>query len=399
MILTTDTTPRGNADLFRERYASRAPLAASRWTNDVEQYFPFAGRRDADQLASTAPLGLHRMNKTNALDRMPFIENNPRGVYHTIVVDMDDRDPLRKVQSAMFDDHTIPEPNRVIVNRVSGHAHIAWDITAPVATSDAARLKPMEYLAAIERGFTRAVNGDPGYQFFMGRNPLHEGHETYYGRAAAYSMGELSAGLTKTLKAQPATAAEEIGLGRDSILFATMRRWAYSNRLKYTSRAEWETVCVQAATYYAGDFAVRMMTSRVDSVAKSVAGWTWRNMTEEGKRQWHIDKGRAGGLRTTETKAAAARVNGATQRVVTDAQAEELRQATAKQDAQKLGVAERTVRRYKAEPRAEYLNATRDRHEAVLAMAEAGLTNAEIAEQLNIARGTVSRLRNKPMAG
>lgn len=78
----------------------------------------------------------------------------------------------------------------------------------------------------------------------------------------------------------------------------------------------------------------------------------------------------------------------------------EKRTVTAREGAEALNVSERTVRRYMAQPRADYLAVAAERREAVAAMVEAGFTNGEIAEQLSISlrtiRGIKAALKTSP---
>ena len=40
----------------------------------------------------------------------------------------------------------------IMVNRENGHAHRAYRLETPVAKHSKARLKPLQFLAAVERG-------------------------------------------------------------------------------------------------------------------------------------------------------------------------------------------------------------------------------------------------------
>lgn len=58
------------------------------------------------------------------------------------------------------------------------------------------------------------------------------------------------------------------------------------------------------------------------------------------------------------------------------------RRSSARFVAERLGVSERTVRRYIAQPRAEYLAETHSRQDEALALRDAGLKWSEVGERL-----------------
>ena len=63
--------------------------------------------------------------------------------------------------------------------------------------------------------------------------------------------------------------------------------------------------------------------------------------------------------------------------------------------AQKVGVSERTIKRYIAEPRPEYDARTEARHDRIRKLRAEGLSYRAIAAELHVAIGTVHYALNK----
>ena len=59
-------------------------------------------------------------------------------------------------------DVLVPPPNIITLNPDNGRGHLSYRLLAPVAKTDAARDRPLRYLAAIETGMTRRLDADPG---------------------------------------------------------------------------------------------------------------------------------------------------------------------------------------------------------------------------------------------
>ncbi|VXG77148.1 Rep protein CDS [Salmonella enterica subsp. enterica serovar Derby] len=76
----------------------------------------------------------------------------------------------------------LPPPTWTAQNPENGHAHIAYALSAPVAKSDAARLKPLRLLARIQHAMTDALSADRGYVGLITKTPNHARWCTTVGR-------------------------------------------------------------------------------------------------------------------------------------------------------------------------------------------------------------------------
>ncbi|VXG73275.1 Rep protein CDS [Salmonella enterica subsp. enterica serovar Derby] len=80
----------------------------------------------------------------------------------------------------------LPPPTWTAQNPENGHAHIAYALSAPVAKSDAARLKPLRLLARIQHAMTDALSADRGYVGLITKTPNHARWRTTVWRPEPY---------------------------------------------------------------------------------------------------------------------------------------------------------------------------------------------------------------------
>ncbi len=76
-----------------------------------------------------------------------------------------------------------------------------------------------------------------------------------------------------------------------------------------------------------------------------------------------------------------------------------VRHGSARELAPRLGVSERTIRNYLAEPRASYQARAAERHARIRELREQGLSMRQIADQLGISVGTVHYALHRPTTG
>ena len=193
----------------------------------------------------------------------------------------------------------------------TGYAHAAYVLSDPVCTSDAARLAPLRYLAAIEEAYRRRLDGDPGYSGLITKNPISWPWVTVYNKAPkhSYSLDELAACVRDELKAgvkRERPVGEIAGLGRNCYIFEKVRLWAYSAIRDYwDSPCDWiDAVTERCVTVNAGFYAP-LYGREVYGIAKSIARWTMERFSREKfselqrnsvMRRWEKESRKAGGL-------------------------------------------------------------------------------------------------------
>lgn len=183
-----------------------------------------------------------------------------------------------------WEDRHVPPPTMVVRNRANGHAHLYYGLHAPVARTQAARMGPVRYLAAIEHALREALESDRGYAGVIAKNPLHAfWHTTEYGDL--YQMDELAHELEmptpSEMRRRKPLEIDAYGLGRNCLLFESLRHWAYREVREYWrpggdvpfAAAVRDQADSMNAELFAGN---QLPESEVKSTSRSVARWVWK---------------------------------------------------------------------------------------------------------------------------
>jgi hypothetical protein len=93
------------------------------------------------------------------------------------------------------DDANLPPPNVIMINPINGRAHSAYLLATPVARHNLARIKPLSFYAAVERGIARRLHADRHYVGLITKNPMHEGWKVEWRRDDPYTLSELEDNL------------------------------------------------------------------------------------------------------------------------------------------------------------------------------------------------------------
>ena len=175
-----------------------------------------------------------------------------------------------------WEDANLPIPSYVAINPSNGHYHLAYAISA-VFTTENARVHPLEYLAAIERTYTRLLNADANYVGLMTHNPLHEKWQTIVFHYHEYSLSELQNGMKLDPKEKKAVNLS--GYSRHIDLFDTLRFAAYARVVD--SNVDYDTLyseLLEIADKTNGEhFNAPLPSSSLRAVSKSVAKYCIRN--------------------------------------------------------------------------------------------------------------------------
>lgn len=206
-----------------------------------------------------------------------YVDPNAKALVWALVFDID----RQGASTAWQDAHTpMPRPNWITQNPRNGHAHLGYALAAPVARTLKARATPQRFLARIQHAMTLALDADRAYTHRLTKTPGHPHWRTFWERGQPYDLGELRDYLGEALPLRIARL-EAVGEGRNVCLFDGLRRWAYRARLSFTDRDQWERAC-RATAESLNSFAAPLAVREVHQVAKSVAKWTWENITPEG---------------------------------------------------------------------------------------------------------------------
>jgi hypothetical protein len=208
------------------------------------------------------------------------IQLNGPAAFQWLTQDIDQSDAYHA-----HDDANLPPPNVIMINPANGHAHSAYLLATPVARHNSARIKPLRFYAAVERGIARRLQADPQYAGLIAKNPMHACWKVEWRRDAAYTLEELADNLfERDMRPEP-TLDLTLGAGRNVTLFDELRTVAYREVCAYQrdrDRNSWLGRCAQLAVAINSQFPRPMKLSEVRAIAKSVANWTWRHFSTEG---------------------------------------------------------------------------------------------------------------------
>lgn len=242
--------------------------------------------------------GIQRLPRESALKRA-YVDPNPSSLVWAMVFDID-----RAGAATAWQDANAPRPNWIAQNPRNSHAHLGYMLAAPVSRTLKARGTPQRFLARIQHGLTGLLDADRAYTHHLTKTPDHPRWRTFWERPDPYELGELRDYLGERLPLRIARS-EAVGEGRNITLFDTLRFWAYRARLDYTDRDAWDRE-VLAHAEALNVFTAPLGFNEVRQVAKSVAGWTWKNTTREEFAAIQSARGAKGARKTNATKQAAA---------------------------------------------------------------------------------------------
>jgi hypothetical protein len=270
-----------------------------------------------------------------------YIQANPPHLRVWCIFDID-----RSGAANAWEDANLPPPAWTSINKVNGHAHSAWGLSAPVLVDGlGARDAPLRYLCSIESMMREMLQADSGYSGLITKNPEHPLWRTLRGPRLAYDLHELAEYLPGLEKHRPKRRVEEVGLGRNVTLFDAARKWAYKAIRPYWGGGldGWNAFLSKTNTralVYNADFKNPLDGREVWHIAKSIAKWTWKNTTAQGFSEWQSVQGAKGGKKgmlqrwgDNEDKQSSAKIMAATGR-------------TQQEIADELGVSRMTVSRW-----------------------------------------------------
>lgn len=190
-----------------------------------------------------------------------------------------------------------PPPTLSIENPANGHAHLLYALKAPVPRTDAARIKPVLYLAACQEGLRRQLGADPGYSGHLCKNPLHSRWNTQ-SYAGTYELGDFQEWFDIP---KPADMKKRVrdpdyaGLGRNCELYERLRVESYRLVRKFWLPGGFEhfkeATRIRADDLNAECFTEPLPLSEVKGLAASVARWVWKHFNPADFRAIQAKRG------------------------------------------------------------------------------------------------------------
>ena len=255
----------------------------------------------------TDELGWLVINGRDKATLKKYVQLNHPHYKHCIVLDID-----RSGAVLAWNDVNFHAPNFSIKNRNNAHAHLVYLLKNPVCTTSFAYIKMIRYFAAIESAMVEKMGADRGYAGLIAKNPLSPAWDAWvWEESHEYSLDELADSLD--LKGHPKRNREAFGLGRNSQVFDDVRYWAYKNIKHYwlpNYYDQWFDAVQSQCDQVNLGFLEPLPMSEIRAIAKSIARWTYKNLTPSGLHEWHSKRGAKGGRNgSKENKAKAGRMS------------------------------------------------------------------------------------------
>ena len=216
------------------------------------------------------------------------IQHNPPPHVSCIVFDVD-RKPYEQRREGYQEwrDRDLPAPHWIAINPENGNYHLGYLLAAPVARTNAARLKPLRYLAAIEHVLAKKLGADMGYVGLITKNPVHSDWWTIWHNHVPYSLDYLAEFCPDAdLAAYNRRSGKEAsGLGRNVTVFDNVREWGYCAVREYwrpngyEAWAEAVRAACESANAFGREQGGPLPHSEIKATAKSIARWIWRHLT------------------------------------------------------------------------------------------------------------------------
>ena len=221
---------------------------------------------------------------------LPYIQANPPHMRFRAIFDCDQDDGTAAGAWLAAD---LPAPSWIAINRENVHAHVAYDLSAPVLMNGVGLHDgPVRLLAATEGAYRAALHGDISYAGPLAKNPWHPMWDTRWfpdpldpARPVSYELRKL-AEFVDIRPHWPKRGADtgEIGLGRNCTLFDRLRVWSYTAIRLYRGAGRcapgayiaWLNECYAQATAY-NEFPKPLGQPEMRHVARSVARWVWHH--------------------------------------------------------------------------------------------------------------------------
>jgi len=219
--------------------------------------------------------GLKILPAQAALEKR-YIQYNPPAMIHWLAYDID-----RPYTGLDTDWRVLAPPNIVVISPESKHAHYLYGIAAGVSTTSASREGPRRLLCAIDEGYRHALDADPGFTRLICKNPLHSHWKVELLRQDLYDLSELAEyvdldAADRRIRRTP--KKHRMGVGRNCSLFDSLRTWAYKwvNDYRRAGLERWiEVVLAKAESL--NTFIEPLPFSEVKATARSVAKWTFNH--------------------------------------------------------------------------------------------------------------------------
>lgn len=187
-------------------------------------------------------------------------------------------------------------PSFYVVEPTKTTAHAVYALEQPVLRHHTSNDKPQRLFATLEQAYGEKMGADAGYSGLVMKNPFCEDYKVYLPeerKPLLYSLTDMAEyvdfdSINKKRLRRPIEIANAYSESRNVAVFDIVRKWAYKAIRDYWfgSYESWLSAVNQAVSEaWAG---IESGFSKTDhdyllserrATAKSIAKWTWRNVT------------------------------------------------------------------------------------------------------------------------
>jgi len=240
--------------------------------------------------------GLYRLPIAEAMSRL-LIQPNTAKLHVALCFDVD-----RPTAAIDWRDRGLPAPNLSVRNPANGHAHLIYLLGVPVPVSELSRIRPIQFMAAIQEGMRRQLDADRGYAGLVVKNPRHAKWITVEWTDQPYDLAYLAEFVSLPTPAEMRRRSQcknYAGLGRNCTIFEIVRRQAYSMVRDYW-RPEGERMFRKAVLEAVlasnlSDVGNPLSTKECRAIAKSISHWVWKRFTPSHFREIQSARGKRKG--------------------------------------------------------------------------------------------------------
>lgn len=236
--------------------------------------------------------GVSIRKRQSALSYRWIQANGPHRLYW-LVFDVD-----RRTAALDWHDRDCPPPTITAQNPTNGHAHLFYGLGVSVRTAPDGKEGPLRYAAAVEAALREKLDADRGYTGLLAKNPTHPCWRVEQWQESLYDLPALDSWLDLAPYKDRRKKFDNYGLGRNCNLFNDLRRWAYREKRinDWPSYQVWFDACLEQALAF--NLTLGLGVNEVKATAKSVAGWTWKHMTESAFSALQARRGSLKGRKT-----------------------------------------------------------------------------------------------------
>ena len=214
--------------------------------------------------------GLKIRPKKTAIN-MQYIQGNQPCMFHYFFFDIDRSDAVMA-----WHEENLPMPYWTAQTQKNVHAHLCYKLEIPLCTSEFGSQKAIAYASKVQAGLANKLGADVGYSHLITKNPFHKDWRVTFWTEQAYTLDYLAdfVELPKKLSKEQ----EVLGLGRNCIMFDTVRKWAYKAIRAHRGSTfdVWLGEVLKQCKNVNNAFLEPLLYSEVKATAKSIARYCWK---------------------------------------------------------------------------------------------------------------------------